>query len=486
VIEVDEECDGDDDCLDNCLCERAPVRDLETPYPPELLEDEWNLGFQDLNFGVKQPLVEGRTTALHVGGSHHPSCSFPGDYITSSIKDCYEHFHGSIPMGDLISHCGLQTLENDDNYLWRGNLVVMPMDQLSKLRDHELSRWIEHVFTFLITLPKTVTISDEITVHAPIEVLSGIDTQHIYFVNNQIHIEVGLTTSVQWPFYLDAEQFIIPSNLGLVEWEETTADQLCDDIEGQACTQQWTLRIFPGSLVCELDGKYEWHFSVACHDSVSVEDCPLMGEDATIISHLDSASWCPELTLEGELSGTLRSYKDAELTLARDAFFVDRTVYFKADFFATVALASSEITDVRLIRGDGSMMTLYSSGSATSDGNALDIQIDNSGSHYSVFEFETIADVLNLEMDAIEEMTVECDAQVTYVTGLKRSGDNVDQVKMSGSMVVTGTDADWDDELEDEIEDEFDDHDDNDHHNAASLIAPSLGFLLFVIFALML
>jgi len=93
--------------------ERAPVRDLETPYPPELVEEEWNLGFQDLNFGVKQPLVEGRTTTLHVGGSHHPSCSFPGDYITSSIRDCTEHFHGSIPMSDLISHCGLQTLGNE-------------------------------------------------------------------------------------------------------------------------------------------------------------------------------------------------------------------------------------------------------------------------------------------------------------------------------------------------------------------------------------
>jgi len=278
----------------------------------------------------------------------------------------------------------------------------------------------------------------------------------------------------------------------MVEWEETTADELCDDIDGQACTQQWTLRITPSAAVCELDGKYEWHFSVACHDSVSVEDCPLMGEEATIISHLDSAPWCPELTLEGELSGNLRSYKDAELTLPRDAFFVDRTVYFKADFFATVELASSEITDIRLIRGNGAVVTLYASGSATPDGNALDIQIDNSGAHHSVFEFETLSDVLNLEMDAIEEMTVECDAQVTYLNGLKRSGDNVDQVKMTGSMVVTGTDADWDDELEEEIEDEFDDvfddHDDDhhDHDNAGSWIAPSFGLILFIVFVLVL
>jgi len=316
----------------------------------------------------------------------------------------------------------------------------MPMDVVGHLRDHLLTRWTEHVFSLCIFLPKTVQVSDDITVHAPIEVIAGIDTQHIQVSVSQVSADVGLTTSVQWPFYLELRDYGIPTNLGTVTLQEGEDDSLCPDEEGEACVQHFTLEIVPGQDVCELDGDYAWDFLVRCHESVSIQDCPLMGEEARIEAKLDSAPWCPEIVLEGELSGSLASYKDEALTIPRDAFFLDRTVYFKASFLATVDLASSQITDIRVIYG-GNTHTILSSSTVTGEGNDISLVVDNTGAAHSTFSFHTDDALFDLPSDAIEEIRIECDATVTY-SGAKRSveADSPETVRMSSSFSLEGSD----------------------------------------------
>jgi len=335
-------------------------------------------------------------------------------------------------------------------------------------RDYDLTRWIEHIYGVCLTLPKNVEINDDITVFAPIEVLSGIDTQHISIEMGDVTADIGLTTSVQWPFYLKYKSFEMP-DIGVGTLEETTDGGLCADVEGQACTQMWTLDFIPFDSTCELDGKYTYEFSVHCHESIDVEDCPLMGETATITAHLDSANWCPDVELEGDLLGKLDSFKDADLTIPRNAFFVDRTVYFEATFMATLDLASSELVNIRLIRGNGDELVILSGGSNTAHGDDLQLSIDNSGSHHSTFSFYTDAEWFDLDMDEIEDIRIECDATVSYVGG-KRSAEMGESIKFASSMGLQGSGVEGADE---------------DYDSSSSIAAPAFALITTSLLAIL-
>ena len=484
----------------NCDC-FVPSLHLQTDNPPVL--DGERSGFEEKDMFVLyvNNSVKYYDTKLKIRNNLNGFCNFGQADIgimwtrTYDPIDCVYTYKGTVPWQSPFPECFFTRFETDNFILLTAELLIENKEDLgpfSDTRPNRLVRTISSTIPFQIKFPKGInlTTDGDISVFAQLQVFAAIVEQTFETGTPSPGLgTIKLLTSVQWPFQLTA-----PLNVSGPEgydlsidgpWEDGGAACLDD---GNECQQIWTVLNRPDTDKCNIDGNYTTYFKVKCKDSV--QNCVIddTNNDVQINFRLESEDFCPQITDEIDLLGSMDIYKDAAHNIRADAFFLGDTIYFK------IVLASDKTSILRSILKkftmsftDGTIITLYNMGN-TDSGNFVNLLVFNNIAPDEVhIELTVDSDVFKVPTDDCDNVRFWADIKVDFFDSLKiptskRQGDPGDSTDITltnnpcigrdpdNSDGSDGNDGDGDSNDGDSNDGDSNDGDGNDGSNSHRLI----------------
>jgi len=285
------------------------------------------------------------------------------------------------------------------------------------MRGQKITRDIRSVIPFLIRFQKVIEVSYDVKVFAPVAMLAAVVNQQ-YLPGPPSAGLVEFITQLQYPFIIDEDNTIevISSPNPLVATSKLAIDsQEC--LQGQACTQKWSSDLITNGA-CSFTGRYEYKLKIKCHPLITnPADCPLSSntDNNTAIVQIDinSEDFCTKAEIDIKLTGNLKSYEDAALTVEKNAFLQDSTVYFKATVGSTQAtLKTSTIKRVQLIKGNQTNV-LYD-GTVTTFGTNVAFALATGTATTAPFNFKYSEQHTPVPADSSEQYKVTALVEVEY------------------------------------------------------------------------
>ncbi len=89
-----------------------------------------------------------------------------------------------------------------------------------------------------------------------------------------------------------------------------------------------------GSLPCWLNGTYTLSASIICDSSIWAINCPLQGDNASIVFNISSGNLCGQFSESYGVTAALTTWL-SDYSTQRDAFLENQIIYFKADVTST-------------------------------------------------------------------------------------------------------------------------------------------------------
>lgn len=312
--------------------------------------DIWFYGAED------QPMSPRLSTVL-------PDSSF------NTLDDCWYGYKASIPWDTLEANGGLDlddgTDPDSDYYMdvsgnfpmkYRGAVYVYSEQELAGdiYTSTSFTRESINPLPWEVIIQKTVSIvTTEIEIYAAIEtqlVLVThavlIDALQVLLGHLEIHAELSVATTIQWPFHIinmavttNSTQLAVDDVYGVVETIEcSNPDPLLEESDNDPCTQHWAFKtesvgaMEEGCPGCILEGWFLLAWDVECFDDILPVDCPIDDDtdngDGAV--KLTTGDICPEIVDEVELTGTLNAYEDDLRDDEKNAFFYGQIAYFEA------------------------------------------------------------------------------------------------------------------------------------------------------------
>jgi hypothetical protein len=361
-----------------------------------------------LKFVVKSPLVTARLkTEIRFDYNDSSACAYPGFFWTKAISEqCEDMWSSNIPW-TLAKDCiKWRIVESRDWISYTAYLVVQHEDNLGYLRGTYLPRYMQHVIPIGIKFPKSVTVSTNITVFAPVRLLAAITEQT---VSKSIESpatsatgKLAFDVSLQWPFMVTN---VTISSAPLASSIRNVTSLSCPATDNSECLQRVALDISPGDA-CELTGLYTFAVTIVCRPEVT--NCPLSGPaSGTIVADVTSENFCSVAAMETKLNGTLTAFRNPDFTVPQQIFLAGRPSYFLADLSSDADLAVSTIRQVWVVvsetgstAGDRTIF-LYNSG-VTAEGTKAEFRLTNRTvlPNEAGFEFQGGAVLSNLDANA--------------------------------------------------------------------------------------
>eukprot|EP01122_Echinamoeba_exundans_P002460 TRINITY_DN123_c1_g1_i1.p1 TRINITY_DN123_c1_g1~~TRINITY_DN123_c1_g1_i1.p1 ORF type:complete len:2603 (+),score=511.57 TRINITY_DN123_c1_g1_i1:528-8336(+) len=361
-----------------------------------------------LKFVVKSPLVNARLkTEIRFDYNDSSACAYPGFFWTKAISEqCEDMWSSNIPW-TLAKDCiKWRIVESRDWISYTAYLVVQHEDNLGYMRGTYLPRYMQHVIPIGIKFPRSVTVSTNITVFAPVRLLAAITEQTV-----SKSIESPATTasgklafdvSLQWPFMVTN---VTVASAPLASSIKNVTALSCPATDNSECLQRVALDISPGDA-CELTGLYTFAVTIVCRPEIT--NCPLNGPaSGTIVADVTSENFCSVAAMETKLNGTLTAYRNPDFTVPQQIFLAGRPSYFLADLTADADLAVSTIRQVWIVVSETGSTTgdrtvfLYNSG-ITPEGTAAEFRLTNRTvlPNQAGFEFQGGAVLSTLDSNA--------------------------------------------------------------------------------------
>lgn len=231
---------------------------------------------------------------------------------------------------------------------------------------------------------------------------------------------------LQWPFEVETLTLVtVPSGItgNLTAFLDYDAD--CPDQADTLCDDEFQIDVDPGNE-CYFSGLYVMNITFKCRDS-HLNDCPIQTSDnnfaSTVSLDVVSQHLCADLQIDVGLTGEMASYEDIDLTIPRDDFFVNTSIFFGVNLTTTddnIAIATTEVLDVYVtspILGPNIAKIFYQSTlnpPTTPDGVIAAFVLHNEGVDTAKFEYKIDQLDFGMNDDTNDVVTTYCRLTVTY------------------------------------------------------------------------
>jgi len=229
-------------------------------------------------------------------------------------------------------------------------------------------RYTLYQIPFILRFPRTVQVSANFRVTAPVTTLVGNIGQDVINVNLNggpaAHLETVLTTSVQYPYGVrgpsgddPAKMTVVAAGDGAhaasVEFVEYSDNKACGDNQlGDTCDQSFKIRIVPADATpCTVAGDYTFEFWVECvnvgeaqldggctlDDLVGAADVESRRQSNAYMTQtikINHQPFCPVLVDEVRVVGDFRVYHDESFATEIDStsVFTNDILFYEAEY----------------------------------------------------------------------------------------------------------------------------------------------------------
>lgn len=229
------------------------------------------------------------------------------------------------------------------------------------LNDHAnyLSRTLTHLMPFRLAFPKTVEVSDTVTVYSAINVLRALVQQTT--LNNAVttgsKLTVNVLTNANVPYKMSLGSTTTEeTGVSLVggAWAEVAspAGLTCDDTTGN-CEQLWTADFTLDDIgtKCTYSGTYSFDLVVGCR-TVSGTPCPVgaPGKVVTVTLELETANVCAVTSESVGLTATATRTLSDYTTATSGVVDHQQPVYFKIDVGTVANSAVVKHADILVLK----------------------------------------------------------------------------------------------------------------------------------------
>ena len=383
-----------------------PVNLLQITDLPIL--DTADSGFKSqnvLSLVIMATQVDNRTDAIITLNATSPNCNYPGPNWVKTIVNCTEIWNATIPWQIAYQECGLNRTETAQSITFDGWIDVFQQDILGTIRGTPITRNLSTNFEYKVVFPKTLSVQSTIQVFAPILVDAAIVSES--YDATAMQGQLNLFSSVQWPFELVQPQVAINST----QLFPTIANLSQDCANNSACSENWNISIAL-SNICNFSGTYAASYQIICNPLYTGQ-CPLQGENATVIFSIVSQDVCGVFTENIDLNGTLNSYL-SDFATERAAFIIGQVSYWKLDVYSTKAtIISTDLLGVSTQFGLTNA-TLFNLNQTTSTGNVTNFSSISSSATEVRFQFNVDPAVFPIATDQNAPATVVALVSVNY------------------------------------------------------------------------
>ena len=272
--------------------------------------------------------MDNRTDAIITLNATSPNCNYPGPNWVKTIVNCTEIWNATIPWQIAYQECGLNRTETNQSIIFDGWIDIFQQDILGIISGTPITRNLSTNFEYKVVFPKTFSTQSYLQVLSPVSVNAAIVSES--FDVASIEGKLNLFTSVEWPFELVQPQISI-NNTQLLP-RITNLSQDCS--YNTACNENWNIAIAL-SNICDFSGTYAVTFQIVCNPSFFGQ-CPLQGQNATIIFSIVSQDVCGVFNENIDLSCNFGSYL-SDFTTQSTSFIVGQESYWKLDMSSTKA-----------------------------------------------------------------------------------------------------------------------------------------------------
>ena len=412
-----------------------------------------------LTITLETPTMNQRyVSSISIGS---PSCSFPGAEVFQKSFDsntCQDSYTASVNIQDLVNICDF-TVSSDTAYTTlAGAISVTVVDALAPLHGFSISRTTLASLGFEILLPNSVNItSSTVEILGSIETLAAITAQ--FYDPHDDAVEVNITTSVQWPYYLDNPTTTDKFDREFLGFELIDESQ-CPDRVGADCLQVWGVRIpaVASSRICQVEGNFTFSWNYYCQSTFA--DCPvtyissggggggrkrnyepytISPPTVEVTAELISENVCATMVVFSNIVGTLTSYSDDSFNTPLLAFLSNDYVFLEVEVTADVTLTSIAFEQVSVVQ-NGVAQVIHNASmeedpalnftifgpEATSSILFKFLLVDDTSPNYFIFDSSSGEELFTFQ--------VQVDLVVTYQTTLTRKKDTE-----TGALSVTKT-----------------------------------------------
>jgi len=363
---------------------------------------------------LQSVIVDQRDEAVITFKDADVSCIQVWNRVFDDVTTCLETYTAAIPWDMLSSHCGLTRTESANAIEYEGTIIVSQTDHLSQIRGQDITRDTVSPFAFMITFPKNVAVnSSQLAIFAPISVQSAIIKRE--FDSNTGYGHFLLYTSVEYPFILQTPSISVDT-AGLNSYIIQNSVVSCPAAGPGACNVIYDIYV-NASILCTLSGTYTAAFTIACQSGV---DCPLQGDNVTIVFTAASNDFCGQFGVSVDLSISMGSYR-ADYSTPKDSFLQEQVMYFKTVTSSSkVQLLHTYLLNCSSIYG-GAYTLLYSNGAYSVAGT---LQPLASGAAFTVasslsnsvsFNMIATSALFPLSADQSDSAVINCWVGVDYV-----------------------------------------------------------------------
>jgi hypothetical protein len=392
-------------------CTWHNLTNLGTDFYPTMETNSLQFQNDILKFSILSKIVNNRLdTKIYIQQNYTDQseiCGYPGNFSSNTLDLtglCYNRFNYSIPW-NLGKNCYWTIFKTLDEDIYSGVIYIEQKENLGSIRGIPIQRFLKSAIPMSIKFKKRITLSSNIQVSSPIDMISAITRLEYVRGPPQSGI-IEFITSLAYPFVLNASSVtnVLISTAGLSGTLVDISDpSLC--LPGSPCTQKFRILVSVTSA-CSFTGLYKMKFNFACQPG---SQCPITYENATITLDVNSENFCTVTNVNIGLNGVMNSYSDSLFQIKSNNFILGKTAYFKSVLSANAALQSSNLERVQVINGNSTKVA-YDNG-ITSDGQIMGFQYTGNYSNSVTFHLNSF----EVPADSNAQITVEATIRVTYV-----------------------------------------------------------------------
>ena len=326
----------------------------------------------------------------------------------------------TIPWDDFYPSC-IFNREVVGNYLVFGGVMQITNNEflgnLSSLRPIPIVRTVSTSIVILVQYPIAINLqSGNINVFSSILIQAAIISQvwNSGFPSIPGSGIIILETTVQNPFLLNATQITGPYGMTLsVSLYDNSG---CPDDGRSICIQQWQIINVPDNNLCVIDGSYMSNFTVTCQQSRQ-NNCPIDSNtnSGAVQFDLVSGNFCPQITDTVDLTGTLTTYLDKDMTIPKSDYLFGQVVYIKIRLDSTKAkIIQATLNTLSVTLWNGIVAQIYSNG-ITSTGTILNTQVDiTSNPQENYINLVVNKNIFNVDQDSNQPIVFNAQVTATF------------------------------------------------------------------------
>lgn len=371
---------GSSDCISNytdtSVCNFDLVDPLNTIDPPAFNPAGSSFVNNNIILEIDSHIVSGRENfTVDFYGESDVTCGFPGPHWDQFADgSCNDAFIASLDWSFLRQNCGfnnpIDTVDSQNRPVisFPNSLNVQYDETITTPLTGTTTRHVQNSLGMAIEFMKDITVTS-----TPFDV-NGTTVPTLQFVPVLIEQSYNATTGlgklvyrtvVVWPYLLELPNIQPPSNIQADITDSTDYPATCqpgvvaNGASNPMCVQTWTVILTPQPQLCSLTGLYKLDTNATCQSNVgtTLAMCPGMGL-VTFQSNIQSSNFCPSLTFEAVLQGSLNAYTNDSYTtllLPETPYKNGNQAFFMAEVTSPQAtIENAWFVDVSIINSGGS------------------------------------------------------------------------------------------------------------------------------------